>query len=397
MDKHPLVRPLESVPVPVTQNGFVTRKAIGLTVVLVLLSAVSVIFIASRGRDSKNTMSMREKATLQGSTSPPGITSSQPTPVPSAAPNRELPQAHVIPGGRHVFQSFNNCGPASLSIALSLLGTTRTQQELGQRTRPHQNAGGDNDDKSVTLEELAAQAEKEGYKAYFRPAGNIELLQRAIAYNLPVITRTWLKPNEDIGHFRVVKGYDMKTRELIQDDSLQGKDLRYSFEDFNSLWLPFNAEFLVLFPTEKQHLVGEILRELEDEHKAWEKALSISEQTLRNNPSDIWAEFNLSVALFHLGRGDESISAFENVEPRLPSRMLWYQVEPLRAYVQAGQYEKAESRIAKILSNHNRAYSELYFLRSVIAQNKGDTTAGEENLSLAQQYNSSDSWRVNVE
>ena len=55
----------------------------------------------------------------------------------------------------HVFQTFNNCGPASLSMVFSYYGINKSQDELGRELRPYQNQQGDNDDKSVTFEELS--------------------------------------------------------------------------------------------------------------------------------------------------------------------------------------------------------------------------------------------------
>src|SRR5690606_15634406 len=86
-----------------------------------------------------------------------------PTPTPSPSPTPPpIPDSYVIPQKLHVFQSFNNCGPATLSMALSYMGVSKTQQELGDILRPYQVPGGDNDDKSVTLEEVAKEAEKYG-------------------------------------------------------------------------------------------------------------------------------------------------------------------------------------------------------------------------------------------
>ena len=114
------------------------------------------------------------------------------------------PQSKVLESNYHIFQTFNNCGPASLSMALRYFGVDKSQKELGDVLRPYQVANGDNDDKSVTLLELAEEAKKHGLKAYSRPGGTVEMLEEFIAMDLPVITRTWLKVNDDIGHYRVV-------------------------------------------------------------------------------------------------------------------------------------------------------------------------------------------------
>ena len=109
-------------------------------------------------------------------------------------------------GGYHIFQTFNNCGPAALSMALRFYGTNVSQAQLGQALRPYQIPGGDNDDKSVTLDELGEKAKEYGLIPYHRPMGNPQIVKQFIANDMPVIARTLTKPTEDIGHYRVIKG-----------------------------------------------------------------------------------------------------------------------------------------------------------------------------------------------
>lgn len=321
-----------------------------------------------------------------------------PSPVP---PNNQIvlpaiPFIKNLGSKTHVFQSFNNCGPASLSMALSHYGISATQQELGLTLRPYQQAQGNNDDKSVTLSELAAKAEEYGFVVYHRPAGNFKVLENLIAQDLPVITRTWLKAGEDIGHYRLVTGYDQDKKQLIQDDSLQGKQLTYSYDEFDGLWQAFNYEFLVLVPQEKVEIVESILGELGPVDSAWRKALSLAEDQLENNSEAVYPEFNKSVALYKLGRYQESIESYEKVASRLPSRMLWYQLEPILAYYKVGNFDTVLSMADQILNRDNRAYSELYQLKGLIYEQQGQGELAKENFAKAGIYNSSQFWKVNV-
>jgi tetratricopeptide (TPR) repeat protein len=323
---------------------------------------------------------------------------SQPTPSPSPLPQLLTPpSAKFLSDGTHVFQTFNNCGPASLSMALSHLGIRVAQGELGQSLRPWQNPQGNNDDKSVTLIELAQKAEEFGLVAYSRPAGNVELVKQFLAYDIPVITRTWLKPGEDIGHFRVIVGYDETTREFIQDDSLQGNDLRYRYEEFLNLWEAFNHEFLVIVPPEKRVIAEQILGELLDERRAWELALASADQLAAAEPNNVYAQFNRSVAWYHLGNDQQSIRAFEQVESRLPNRMLWYQLEPILAYYRTGQYDRVLSMSQHIFDSQNRSYAELYYVRGLIFQQRGETVAAQNAFAQADRFNSSRYWKSNID
>lgn len=299
-----------------------------------------------------------------------------------------IPQTFEIPQQLHVFQSFNNCGPATLSMALSYVEINKNQSELGQILRPYQVPGGDNDDKSVTLREVADHAETYGLTSYLRPNGTTEKLEQFIANGIPVITRTWLEPTDDIGHYRVIRGYDKNSKELIQDDSLQGKNLRYSYDEFNTLWQPFNYEYLVLVPDDKKELVKSILGDELDEMTAWENAKIRIESEMANNPKNWHLKFALSRIHYYLGNYAESVAYFNEVENQLSFRTLWYQIEPLLSMYEAGEYERVLKLTENILSNQNQAYSEVYVLRGKVYEQQGNIDAARIEYQNAVFYNS---------
>src|SRR3990167_10565658 len=163
------------------------RKLILLFIVLIAISVIAVTAFV-----------MTKPSNTLISLSP--IPSDFPTPTPTPTITLEQPTANkVLSNDYHVFQSFNNCGPAALSMALSYYGINESQQKLGQDLRPYQNPQGDNDDKSVTLSELAEKSKEFGFVPFHRPNGDFEKIKYFIASDIPVITRTWTKPNEDIG------------------------------------------------------------------------------------------------------------------------------------------------------------------------------------------------------
>jgi tetratricopeptide (TPR) repeat protein len=313
---------------------------------------------------------------------------------PTVSPSLISEVVVVEPGDRwvinipeHYFQTFNNCGPATLSMVLAFFDINRTQQQIGNELRPYQNSQGDNDDKSVTLTELAQKGEELGLVAYHRPAGNIELLKKFTANNIPVITRTWTKVDEDIGHYRVVKGFDEIEGVIIQDDSLQGKDLKFSYSDFNTMWEKFSYEYLVLVRGDQVKISEAILGSDLNEESAWRRAANQAKMVLNSDQDNIYAWFNLAVALYEIGDYQGSVEAFEEVENRLPFRTLWYQIEPLLAYQKLGRHSQVLPRIEQILNNGNRAFSELYQMRGEIYLDMGDIQAARREFELALIYN----------
>ena len=306
-----------------------------------------------------------------------------PTPRPVLQP---LPQQKKLSGGRHVFQSFNNCGPSALSMALSHYGINQTQAVLGQSLRPWQNSIGDNDDKSVTLAEISLKAEEFGFIAYHRPAGSIEIVKQFLNYDIPVITRTLLTIDDDIGHYRVITGFDDLSGVFYQDDSLQGSQLTYKYQDYLDIWQSFNYEFLVLVPFDKVEKTEVILGAILDEEVAWRSALDLANKRLSQNPDDSYATFNKAVALYHIGEYRQSIAVYETVAASLPFRTLWYQLEPILAYYQVGDYDKVLALSNQILQKENKAYSELYQLQAQIYISRDQTNLAQEALTLVDKY-----------
>lgn len=314
----------------------------------------------------------------------PIVNSPTPSPTPTHPP---IPTAKMIENDYQVFQTFNNCGPAALSMALSYYGINETQQVLGQDLRPYQNPAGDNDDKSVTLDELAQKAQEYNLIPYHRPNGSPDLIKQFVAQGLPVITRTHLTDEDDIGHYRVIKGYDDASGEFIQDDSLQGHNLRYSYSSFMRLWKIFTYEYLVLVPYEKKQIAENLLGENTDEKIAWKNAALSIQKELEENPDDIYARFNLSIALYHVGDFQGSVDAFEAVEKELPFRTMWYQIEPILSYYELGEYGRVFNITDNIFNRQNRAFSELYILRAKIYQKQGNTEKADAEIEKAVFYN----------
>lgn len=348
---------------------------LGLELVILALTLPYVFFIQTNKKAEKSVSQLSSKTmTLQ------------PTPINNEKIELETPpSSKILSNGIQIFQSFNNCGPASLSMALSYFGINKSQKELGDDLRPYQIPGGDNDDKSVTLEELAQKAEELGLTPFHRPNGNPEIIKLFIAYDIPVIARTWTKANEDIGHYRVIKGYD--STGFIQDDSLQGKDLHYSYSDFDLIWKKFNYEYLALVPENKLDIAKAILSDDVNFQKAWTRAAENAKKELEVNQNDIYARFNLSVALYNIGDFKNSVVEFEKIETSLPFRTLWYQIEPIVAYYELGDYARVFSITDKILANQNRAFSELYIIRGNIYLNQGNTNQAREEFEKAVFYN----------
>jgi len=309
------------------------------------------------------------------------------TPNVHTVPIKSPQSVTELPKKEYINQGFNNCGPATLAMVLNWHGKNSNQEDLGQELRPYQNPIGDNDDKSVFLQEFEPVIKRYDLQSYYRVNGTIDLLKLFVANDLPVIVRTWLHPDEDIGHFKIVRGFDNTRNVVIHDDSYEGPDIELDYKTFEDMWQPFNSEYLVVFPADKKPIVDAILKDEADLDTAYKNSTKRSQEMLQNNPENIYAHFNLSTAYYHLGDYQQSVNHFERVQYQLPSRMLWYQIEPIQSLHKTKKYDKTLALIDTILNNQNRGFSELYDIKGDIAQEQGNVEKAKEEFQLALFYN----------
>ena len=353
------------------------RIYIPLIALYAVLVIAALLFVSSSGGGGQTTQRGKERI----------LTHEKESAAAAPTPTVTLPPAHQISLPMHTYQSFNNCGPATLAMYMNFLGFPVTQQELGQRLRPYQNVAGDNDDKSVNLTELAKDAKAQGLHSYYRPGGDIGLMKRLLAADIPVIVRTWLDAGDDIGHYRIVRGYDDTAQQLLQDDSYQGPNRYYSYDDFLKLWEPFQYEYLVIVDSGKVEEVERILGDMVDSRVAWQALYdrSLTEAALAGaSYAPLW---NQAVASYHLGDYATTTSLYEQVAPQLPANILWYQLEPIEAYAKQGDTRRVFAITDAILNGGNRAYSELYMIRGQIYEDQGNIEAARGEYQRAIMYN----------
>lgn len=309
---------------------------------------------------------------------------------PEVSPSITLAQPEekaLLPQTRVAYQTFNNCGPATLSMILSYYEISKSQKELGDQMRPYQHPQGDNDDKTIFPAEFVTWIEKFGLKATYRPNGSLELLKLFLANEIPVVVKTWLRPNEDIGHFRIIRGFDEGAKVLIEDDSYFGPNRRLSYFDFMSMWQPFNYGYIPVYKPEKEEIVKAILGQEQDIEVAYWQAVNRAQKEAGLDPENIYPLFNLSTSYYHVGEYEKSVVEFEKVESRLPRRMLWYQIEPILVYKELGDYDRVFEITNWLFEHGNRAFSELYQIRGEIYLEKRDKEAAKREFELALKYN----------
>jgi tetratricopeptide (TPR) repeat protein len=231
---------------------------------------------------------------------------------------------------------------------LSYFGRQETQADTAAVLKP------DADDKNVSPYELVAYARSVGFGAVDRVGGDLELLKRLLSYELPVIAEMWItpKPNDGMGHYRLLIGYDDVTGEFITYDSLNGPNVRVPYDQFDAEWRVFNRAYVLVYALEQQETVAAILGDALDDEAMYSAALATALTEAETNPNDPFAWFNAGSSLTALGRYDEAVAAYDRARRLgLPWRMLWYQFGPFEAYFAVGRYDDVLTLTAANLRN----------------------------------------------
>ncbi len=321
----------------------------------------------------------------------PPPTSVSPTPTPTPAPTPPPAQVNLA-GLTHLWQTWNNCGPATLAMNLSYFGIRADQAAIAAALRPFQ------DDKNVNPAELVAYARTQGLTAQARVNGNTEILRQLLAAGLPVLIETWHepKPNDGMGHYRLLTGYDDAAQAWIAYDSFDATGLvkgqpyagiRLPYAGLDELWAVFNRTYLVIYDPAHAGAVRQIHGDAWDEAAMWERARSAAEAVTVQHPEDPFAWFNLGSDLVALGRFEEAAAAYDRARRiGLPWRMLWYQFGPFRAYYETGRYAEVIA-LADATIGTAKHVEELFFWRGLAQQAAGDRAAARASWQRALELN----------
>ena len=115
---------------------------------------------------------------------PAVIPTQPPAPTPTPAPvHRPAEQAVQLSGFSHMWQKWNNCGPATLAMGLSYFGSDASQDQLAAVLK------GNQDDKNVSPHEMVALARSQGLEATARINGDFDTLRTLLSNGIPVSDR----------------------------------------------------------------------------------------------------------------------------------------------------------------------------------------------------------------
>jgi hypothetical protein len=174
----------------------------------------------------------------------------------------------------HQWQSRNNCGPASVAILLGYYGHQVTQGQVNEQIPPGPSpceivqyiadryGGSGKMPSRYDVIDTTLMA-----KIYYFPrtsSARVPPIRLLLANGVPVIVLQRLALDSNIGHYRVIQGYDDGAGEFISDDPLLGSDYRIPYADFTRLLAgPGSGRiFIPVYTSDLDPLVDSLMREL---------------------------------------------------------------------------------------------------------------------------------------
>lgn len=268
------------------------------------------------------------------------------------------PAKHYISTMSHMYQKLNNCGPSSAAMAASTLGVKFDQFAAADVMK------GSYADKNVAAEELVSYLQSRGLKAVHRFNGNNTIIEQLASRDIPVIVEQWLlKPgdNELTGHYRVVRGYDQKTRVFTTNDSYNGPNFKIPYGQFDQWWRPFNRGYVVVYKPEQEEVVKQALGSDWDTARNYKGAVAVAEAEVKSI-GDGYSYFNLGTSeTLVRNYANAEIAYNEALTHTFPPLFLWYQFGPLETYTEQGKYDKVFEMTNKLLATAGEVEEARYY------------------------------------
>ena len=317
------------------------------------------------------------------------------TPTPTIEPT-PLPSSVELTGIRHEYEHWNNCGPATLAMALSYWGWQGNQDDTAPVLKPSPR------DKNVMPYEMEAFVEEHtGLRAVVRVGGDLDTLRRFIAAGYPVIIEKGFDVMGSgkgwMGHYQLLAGYDdanqrFNAYDSYEGDFSEGRTLLVPYSRLETYWRHFNHVYIVIYPPDHESEVMALLGPQADETANYQHAAQrASDDIVTMTGRDLYfAWFNRGTNLVYLQDYQGAAAAYGNAFQILPTlsddffwpwRTLWYQTGPYWAYYYTANYYEVISLANDTLSPMSEpVLEESYYWRALAEEALGDTSRAIDDL-----------------
>ncbi|SMB91619.1 C39 family peptidase [Deinococcus hopiensis] len=162
------------------------------------------------------------------------------------------PTGYVLSGMPLVRQTYNACGPASLTEVLAYFGVDMAMEDVSRLTRPTERS-------YMTAQAIVDFAPQVGMEARLFRGGTLNTVRAAIRNRLPLIAlQSHITTTQVIPHWRVVAGYDDAAQQVYLMDPLLGY-VRMGYADFLRVWADHQGQFAVMYPPDWRGTVKKVI------------------------------------------------------------------------------------------------------------------------------------------
>ena len=218
-----------------------------------------------------------------------------------------LPAKADVGPMRHLWQSLNNCGPASVVMALSTFGIDADQEEARLALR------GSDVRRGMGPGPVDPWVNRlYGLHAVSRMNGTIDLIKRFVASGYaPMVTQWMQDPSiSRIAHWRTVRGYDDELGVFFVNDPMLGANVALSYDWFEANWQPFSYRWMVIYQpsaaAQVQQIVGPDWSETAMRDRFYARAKADAQV---HDTSSAWLTYG--EAAYQDGWFAEAVAAFE--------------------------------------------------------------------------------------
>ena len=160
----------------------------------------------------------------------------------SAAPAKPATTGYALEGMPLIRQTYNACGPASITQVLGYFGLKVNMADVSRHTRPSETS-------YMTAQAIVNFAPLVGMQARLYSGGTLDTVRAAMKNGLPLIALQShiTDTGKVIPHWRVIAGYNDATKQVYLMDPLLGH-VAISYSDFQFVWKDHRGQFAVLYP-----------------------------------------------------------------------------------------------------------------------------------------------------
>ena len=251
-----------------------------------------------------------------------------------------------------------NDGAAILSALLRYWGYIENQYQIANFIHP------DPLDPFISFDDINQYitANYEELMVVVRLNGDAEILNALLKQNIPVLILVlqqgkfsfWLQDDHQEAHYLLILGYNSNDHVYYYQDTNNGNTLEISEEDLLSCWYPYQRQYMLVYPLEKDAEVRQALLENYYEELNLQRAMNkfrTDSEKLSDNP---YTNYNYALTLHRDGDNSGAWNYFQNaLDLDLPQRYFNYQQDILQTALELGYADDLETLIRPGLNRNS--------------------------------------------